>query len=531
VGGASRLSQKGAYLCAIAKHGYPVPAGFILPAEIGVDFDRGRLSEDELDQLLRSGLSFLEQEVGNGFGNGSRPLLVSVRSGTAISVPRLTETVLNVGITRDLVTCAVPDGEVEVFHRECYVRFLASLIAAVRDADADEHNAARKVLLDDLGAAGTAAALGELAGQYEAAFLRQSGVAVPADPFEQLRLAVRLAFAGWRREGVQRYLGERRIKGAGGVAVIVQQMVFGNMGGTSGAGVGFSRSPATGEARLYGEYMPRGQAADALTGRGIDLADIARLSSDVHAELVHMVKRLERDFRDMQDFEFTIEGGKLFLLQTRPGCRMAVASVRIACDLHDEGIVTAREAGELVNQSHINELRKPVFPPAAKTTAVRIGRGLPAAPGVGVGEACFDLDEFIRRASDGASLILVMEDAEALLRTRGDELAEALSLAQGIVAGGGSMSGVVSALARQNGLSCVMRVRVSMEEDGRSGRIGNQEVRRGDVLSVDGTSGEVFYGIVRKVAPEPDENLSRILNWKDNTGGWLTAVIRWINRR
>lgn len=518
-GGASELGQKGASLVEMAAGGYPVPAGFVIPTSVCADLTaaRARAARLRLDGLLADGVAWLQERSQRVFGRSPRPLLLSVRSGAAVSIPGLTEPVLNIGLTPRLIDHLSAGEGTAVFFHDCYARYLASLLAAV-DEDADDLvGDLRGEVLDCRAAVRPAEALHGLCRRIEGEIRSRTGDGAPGDAPSQLRQAVELALAGWKRDAPRRYLRHRSIKNVRGVAVVVQEMVFGNLDGSSGAGAGFSRNPRTGEPDLYGEYLQRGQGTDALTGRGVSLEDFAQSDPDAHEHLVRLVAGLERDFRDLQDFEFTVERGEVFLLQTRPGKTLAQAAVRIASDLVDEGVITPQEAAGRITQEQIEQLQRPVFDPAARSRAVLLCRGLPASPDTGTGGLSFSPRDCIRRAAEGEPIVLVLDDPAS-----GHDkaaLLEALSVAQALVSAEGTMTSDPAVITRQVPLPYVAAAAPLAFDPVRSrARLGQQWLGTGDAISVDGSSGEVFLGALPQMTPPPGEYLGRVLEWRARRG-------------
>src|SRR6478672_6066562 len=436
------LGGKGAGLAEMTNAGLPVPPGFTITTEACNDyFAAGEKLPDGLWDDVLASVKEVEQETGKGFGNPANPLLVSVRSGAKFSMPGMMDTVLNLGLNEETLQGLIALTGNERFGWDAYRRFIQMFGRIVMDVRAERFDhalEARKaaisvaaqdtdLMVDDLKA---------LVEEFKAIVRKDTGEDFPTDPNDQLDKAIKAVFASWFGKRARDYRASQKIADDLGTAVNVVSMVFGNMGDDSGTGVAFTRDPNTGERALFGEYLTNAQGEDVVAG--IRTAPkIAQMATDmpaVYDEFQQIAQQLERHYRDVQDLEFTIEKGRLFMLQTRSAKRTAAAAVRIATDLVDEGLITKEEALGRIEPAHVDQLLRDQFDPAARTAATRLAKGLNASPGAAVGKAVFDADTAVEWAANGERVVLVR------IETSPDDF-HGMAVAQGILtARGGATS-------------------------------------------------------------------------------------------
>jgi len=511
------LGGKGANLAEMSSIGLPVPPGFTITTECC-----GFYSEHDgewpagLEHQVRTGIAQMEEETGTRFGDASNPLLVSVRSGAAVSMPGMMDTVLNLGLNDAVVDgLAKHSGNVR-FAYDAYRRFIDMFGDVVMDVkhghfeDAmDALKIARKVSLDvDL----TDEDLKELVDQYKSIFEEHSGRMFPEDPYEQLRLSINAVFESWESDRAEKYRRINKIKSLIGTAVNVQAMVFGNMGPGSGTGVLFTRNPSTGENKLYGEFLVDAQGEDVVAGIRTP-EDISQMESEfpeAYAELVETTKRLEDHYQNMQDIEFTVQDGKLYLLQTRNGKRTGTAAIKIAVDMVEEGIVEKEIAvRDLVEPTHLDQLLHPQFKDTTTYQADVIATGLPASPGAAVGQVIFSADEAEQAAVEGRKVILVR------IETSPEDVG-GMNAAQGILTSRGGMTSHAAVVARGWGKPCVAGCgELSIDYDTASFTNGTYTVKEGDWISINGSTGEIILGSQKLVEAALTGEFATFMTWVD----------------
>jgi pyruvate, orthophosphate dikinase len=506
------LGGKGANLGEMTRIGVPVPPGFTITTEAC----RWYLQHDALPPDLReeatSQLRRLESQLGRGFGAAEHPLLVSVRSGAADSMPGMMDTILNLGLNdQTAATLAASAGE--RFAYDSYRRFVQMYGDVVLGVP---HDRFEGLLRAQKLAAGVtddteldAAALRDLVARYKELVQQSTGAAFPDDPDAQLWGAIEAVFRSWFTPRAVAYRRMHRIPDDLGTAVTVMAMVYGNMGEDSATGVTFTRDPSTGEPRLFGEFLLNAQGEDVVAGirDPLPIADMAQVLPTAYAELVAVQARLERHYRDMQDIEFTVERGHLYLLQTRRGKRTAAAAVRIAVDMTEEGLITPSEAVLRVDPAQFEQLLHRRLDPDARVDVLTTG--LPASPGAATGRVVFDPDEAQRRGEAGEAVILVREE------TSPDDFA-AMVAARGILTTRGGMTSHAAVVARQMGKCCVAGARLLSVDEERGQLIADgRVVRAGDWLTLDGGTGRVILGEVATAEPEFSPQFWRLMEWAD----------------
>ena len=507
------LGGKGAGLAEMSRLGNPVPPGFTITTEVCAWFqDHGGAYPEGLDREVDQHLAQLEEQCGQRFGDPGDPLLVSVRSGAARSMPGMMDTVLNLGLSDSIVEALIARGVDERFVLDSYRRLLTMYGDVVLEVP---HHSFEKILGDARKRQGatndfelTPESLRGVVADFQR-IIAEAGRPFPQDPKEQLWGAIRAVFQSWNNARAREYRRIEKITGLLGTAVNVQSMVFGNMGDDSGTGVGFTRNPATGEKKFYGEYLLNAQGEDVVAGVRTPLP-IANLEKDmpkVYKQLYDTTKKLEKHYRDIQDFEFTIEKGKLFMLQTRTGKRTAAAAVKIAIDLVGEKLITKEEALLRVEPIQLDQLLHPVFDPKAKKDVIT--KGLPASPGAATGQAVFTADVAVEWKEAGKKVILVR------LETSPDDI-HGMDAAEGILTARGGMTSHAAVVARGMGKTCVAGCEtIKVDEHGRKFSVGSVTVKEGDWISLNGSTGEVINGKVQTMDAELSGDFSTLMSWAD----------------
>ncbi|MCS7127240.1 MAG: pyruvate, phosphate dikinase [Thaumarchaeota archaeon] len=506
------LGGKGYGLVEMSAAGLPVPPGLVITTEACKEYYRngGRTPEGLMEQVAEK-LKQLEAKTGKRLGDPERPLLVSVRSGAPYSMPGMMDTILNVGMNDEVVKALARATGNERFAYDAYRRLLQMFGRIVLGIPGEmfesvlrRHKEREGVKHDHELSVG---ALKSIVEEFKAIIEEHSGKEFPQDPREQIRMAIEAVFRSWNNPRAVEYRRYYRISDELGTAVNIQTMVFGNMGFDSGTGVGFTRDPSTGEKRLYGEYLPNAQGEDVVAGIRTPLP-IESVDPELRKKLMEVADLLERHFRDMQDFEFTVESGKLYLLQTRNGKRTAQAAVKIAVDMVREGLITVEEALVRVEPSELVHLLHRRLDPRAKVQP--IARGLNASPGVATGKVVFTVEEAVRLSSRGERVILVRPE------TTPDDI-KGIIAAQGVLTSRGGMTSHAAVVTRGMGKPAVVgceSIRIDLEAE-QFVTEGGVVVRKGDVITIDGSTGNVMLGEVPTVEPEMTEELRTLLGWAD----------------
>jgi pyruvate,orthophosphate dikinase len=520
------LGGKGANLAEMSSLGLPVPPGFTITTEACVHYySNGQTYPDALAGQVAAGLKTVEAVVGKTFGDARNPLLVSVRSGARASMPGMMDTVLNLGLNDETVEGLAALSGDRRFAFDSYRRFItmySSVVLGLSHDDfeevLDDHKDRLGVTIDtDLSAADWE----KVVVDYKAVVEDRLGHAFPQDPHDQLWGAVSAVFASWMNDRAKFYRRMHDIPESWGTAVNVQSMVFGNMGETSATGVAFTRNPSTGEARLYGEFLINAQGEDVVAGirtpqsltkagreeMGETAPSMEEAMPVVFTEFVDVVGRLESHYRDMQDIEFTVEQGRLWMLQTRNGKRTAKSALKIAVDLAAEGVISEEEAVSRVEPSALDQLLHPTLDPKASRTVV--ASGLPASPGAATGRIVFDADEAERLSQLGDAVILVREETSP-------EDIHGMHAARGIVTARGGMTSHAAVVARGMGRPCVCGIN-ELSIDDRAGTFTarGRTFRAGDIITIDGSKGEVLDGAVAMIEPELTGDFQTLMAWAD----------------
>ncbi len=511
------LGGKGANLAEMTGLGMPVPQGFTITTEACTQYYRdGETINEEIRAQIMEYIGKLEKITGKKFGDMDNPLLVSVRSGARASMPGMMDTILNLGLNDEVVERFAAKTNNRRFAYDSYRRFIQMYSDVVMEvgkkyfeALIDEMKAKKGVKLDtELDADD----LKELARLFKAEYKAKIGTDFPSDPNEQLMGAIRAVFRSWDNPRAIYYRRMNDIPGDWGTAVNVQMMVFGNMGDTSGTGVAFSRNPSTGEKGLYGEYLMNAQGEDVVAGvrtpQPIDM--LKKDNPAVYEQFKNIVEKLEKHYRDMQDMEFTIEEGKLFMLQTRNGKRTAAAAIKIACDLVDEGMIDEKEAVLMIDPKQLDALLHPQFEAAALKKATPIARALPASPGAACGKIVFTAEDATKWATEKKEKVVLVR-----LETSPEDI-EGMHYAQGILTVRGGMTSHAAVVARGMGTCCVSGCgEIQIDEENKTFTLGGKTFVEGDYISLDGSTGNIYGEAIKTVAATVSGDFGRIMAWAD----------------
>ena len=512
------LGGKGAGLAEMTNAGLPVPPGFTITTEACNDyFAAGQRLPDGLWEDVLQAVGEVERETGKGLGDPANPLLVSVRSGARESMPGMMDTVLNLGLNERTLSGLIALTGNERFGWDAYRRFIQMFGRIVLEVPADKFDAAFEAEKASRGADQDtdldAAALREVAARFKAIVRAATGRDFPTDPRDQLELAIKAVFGSWFGKRAVDYRNNQKIPHDLGTAVSVVTMVFGNMGDDSGTGVAFTRDPNTGEKSLFGEYLTNAQGEDVVAGIRTPrkISQMAEELPEVYRQFEEIAERLEGHYRDVQDLEFTIERGRLFMLQTRNAKRTALAAVKIAADLVAEGVISEREALARIHPDHVDQLLRDQFDPRAKADARRLARGLNASPGAAVGRAVFSADTAVEWVARGEQVVLVR------IETSPDDF-HGMAVAQGILTARGGATSHAAVVARQIGKPCVAGCHeLHVDYGAGSASADGLTFREGDQISLDGATGEVFLGALPTVEVRFEEQaeLQQVLRWAD----------------
>ncbi len=516
------LGGKGANLAQMWKIGLPVPPGFIITTEACHEYWKEQDFILNIWDDVKAAVARVEALAGKTFGGENDPLLVSVRSGAPVSMPGMMDTILNLGLNDRTVTALAEAAGDERFAYDSYRRFIQMFSDVVMEVD---HASFEKKLHEKKAQNGvkddnqlSADALKELVGEYKT-IVKEAGKDFPADPWQQLRLAIDAVFRSWNTPRAVTYRKINNIPESYGTAVSVVTMVFGNLGNDCGTGVCFTRSPSTGENRLFGEYLINAQGEDVVAGirTPVEISQLATAMPDVYIEFCRIAKLLEEHYKDAQDIEFTVERGKLYILQTRNGKRTAAAAVKVAMDMYREGLIDERTAVERVAPDQVEQLLHPQIDPKAKV--VPLVKGLPASPGAAAGFVVFDADEAAERGEKGEKVILVRPE------TTPDDI-HGLFASQGVVTAHGGMTSHAAVVARGLGKPCVSGAEsIKINFTAETFTVGKTTVKKNDFITIDGTKGEVILGKVELMEPQFDDDFRELLKMADR----ISTLDVWAN--
>ena len=518
------LGGKGANLAEMTSIKLPVPAGFTITTECcAAYYKHGRKFPKGLLDQCEKAVKLLEKETGKKFGSTSNPLLLSVRSGAAVSMPGMMNTILNLGLNDDAVLGLANKSGNERFAYDSYRRLInmyGDVVLEVSheyfEAEFDKVKAAEGVEDDtDVSVEG----LIQLCDMYKAVVKKHAGIDFPQDPMEQLALAIEAVFSSWMIDKAVIYRRIEGITGLAGTAVNVQTMVFGNMGDDCGTGVAFTRNPATGQNKFYGEFLVNAQGEDVVAGIRTPqpVAEMPKwkapnkktVGKEAHATLMKIKSILEKHYKDVQDIEFTIEQGKLFMLQTRTGKRTGAAAVKIACDMVKEKLITEKEAVKRIPAGDLTQLLLPSFDGAAKKAAKALTVGLPASPGAAFGKPAFSAEEAVERSHAGEKVILVRKETSP-------EDVDGMHNAAGILTSTGGMTSHAAVVARGWGKCCVAGAgEIHINEKSKKFTVNGKSFGVKDVISIDGSTGEVFAGEMKTVEPKLSGDFAKVMKWAD----------------
>ena len=510
------LGGKGANLAEMTNIGLPVPQGFTITTEACTQYyEDGRQINDAIMAEIMEYIEKMEQITGKKFGDHENPLLVSVRSGARASMPGMMDTILNLGLNEDVVDVIAKKSNNPRWAWDCYRRFIQMYSDVVMEVGKKyfeqliDEMKARKGVTQDVEL--TAEDLKELAGQFKAEYKAKIGQDFPSDPKEQLLGAIKAVFRSWDNPRANVYRRDNDIPYSWGTAVNVQSMAFGNMGDDCGTGVAFTRNPATGEKKLMGEFLTNAQGEDVVAGvrTPMPIDQMAEKFPEAYAQFVEVCRTLEDHYRDMQDMEFTVEHGQLYMLQTRNGKRTAPAALKIACDLVDEGMISEQQAVAMIDPRNLDTLLHPQFDPTALKATEPVGKALPASPGAACGKIVFNAEDAKEWAARGEKVVLVR------LETSPEDI-EGMKAAQGILTVRGGMTSHAAVVARGMGKCCVSGCgAIVMDEENKQFTLAGKTYHEGDWLSLDGSTGNIYDGAMPTVDASVGGDFGRIMAWAD----------------
>ena len=507
------LGGKGANLSEMTNIGLPVPYGFTITTEVcNLFYDLGKRYPEGLENQIEENLKKLEEKMGMVLGDEKNPLLVSVRSGAAISMPGMMDTVLNLGLNDKTIIALIEKTKNERFCWDSYRRFVQMFGNVVMDVEHDKFEEALQSKKDKknikFDTELTAEDLKELVEDYKKIIKEAKGKDFPQDPREQLEMAIDAVFDSWNNKRAVSYRNLHDIPHNIGTAVNVQAMVFGNMGQNSGTGVAFTRDPATGEDKFYGEYLMNAQGEDVVAGIRTPqhISKLKEEMPEIYKQLIDIRKKLEEHYKDMQDVEFTIQKGKLYMLQTRTGKRTAAAALQVAVDMVDQGYIDKKTAVTRVEPQMLDQLLHKQLDKKAKKNAELLTKGLPASPGAALGKVVFDADTAVEEAKS-ENVVLVRTETSP-------EDIQGMAVAQGILTARGGMTSHAAVVARGMGKCCVAGAEdIKVFEDKQYFEVNGSRVNKGDWVTLDGSTGEVFKGKISVVDPEIGKNFKKFMSW------------------
>lgn len=510
------LGGKGANLAEMTNIGLPVPYGFTISTEACNDFYKNdqKVSNDIEKQIMEN-IEKLENVSGKKFGDISNPLLVSVRSGAAISMPGMMDTILNLGLNDESVEGLSSKTNNPRFCYDSYRRFIQMYGDVALDIpkykfDRVLENVKEKnncKMDTDL----TVEHLKEIIEKYKTLYLRETGDDFPQNPIRQLMIAVEAVFKSWNNSRAISYRNLYEISHEIGTAVNIQSMVFGNMGNDSGTGVAFTRNPATGENKVFGEFLINAQGEDVVAGirTPLEIDELKNIMPEIYDEFIETANKLENHYKDMQDIEFTIEQGKLFFLQTRTGKRTAEAAIRVATEMVEENLISKEEAISRVDVKSLDQLLHPTFDPETMKNAIPLAKGLPASPGAATGKIYFNAEDAVLAASDGEKVILVRKETSP-------EDIDGMTKSEGILTARGGMTSHAAVVARGMGKCCVSGCsEIYVDEELKIFRVGETELHEGEYISLDGSTGNIYQGSIKTVEAKITGTFNKLMMWAD----------------
>ena len=510
------LGGKGANLAEMTNIGLPVPQGFTITTEACTQYyEDGQKINDEIFAEIMEYIEKMEGITGKKFGDMENPLLVSVRSGARASMPGMMDTILNLGLNEDVVDVIAKKSNNPRWAWDCYRRFIQMYSDVVMEVGKKYFEQLIDKMKEERGVTQdvelTAEDLKELAGQFKAEYKSKIGADFPSDPKEQLMGAVKAVFRSWDNPRANVYRRDNDIPYSWGTAVNVQSMAFGNMGDDCGTGVAFTRNPATGEKKLMGEFLTNAQGEDVVAGvrTPMPIDQMAEKFPEAYAQFVEVCRTLEDHYRDMQDMEFTVEHGQLYMLQTRNGKRTAPAALKIACDLVDEGMISEQQAVAMIDPRNLDTLLHPQFDPAALKAAAPVGKALPASPGAACGKIVYSAEDAKEWAARGEKVVLVR------LETSPEDI-EGMKAAQGILTVRGGMTSHAAVVARGMGKCCVSGCGdIKMDEENKKFELAGKTYVEGDWISLNGSTGNIYDGAIPTVDATIGGEFGRVMGWAD----------------
>jgi pyruvate,orthophosphate dikinase len=508
------LGGKGANLAEMTNVGVPVPPGFTISSELCVEYLRRKKYPKILKQDIEKGINRVEKLTGKRFGDKKNPLLFSVRSGARASMPGMMDTILNLGLNDSTINGVIKKTDDKRFAYDCYRRFIQMYSDIVLDIPRSKFEKFIDGLKEKRGLKYDVELTGddwfEIVKKFKKLVLQEKKRPFPGDPREQLWGAIGAVFNSWNNPRAKEYRRIYKIPDDWGTAVNVQAMVFGNMGEDSATGVVFTRNPATGENKIYGEFLQNAQGEDVVAGIRTPkkIVELKKIIPAAYKKLVNILKNLEKHYRDLQDVEFTVEQGKLWILQTRAGKRTALANIRIAVDMTTQKLIKKENAVMRVTPAELDQVLHPMIDPTIKYET--LAKGLPASPGAAVGQIVFKSEEAVKWAKDGKKVILVR------LETSADDI-HGMEAAKGFLTARGGMTSHAAVVARGMGKPCIVGCEeISIDMNTKSFTARGTTVKEGDVISVDGTEGKVILGVTKLIEPEMTKEVTQLLKWADS---------------
>ncbi len=510
------LGGKGANLAEMTNLGLPVPQGFTISTEACTRYyEDGKMIAPEIMEQINEALVKMEEICGKKFGDKENPLLVSVRSGARASMPGMMDTILNLGLNEDVVAVLAEKSNNPRWAWDCYRRFIQMYSDVVMEVGKKYFEQLIDKMKEERGVTQdvelTADDLKELASQFKAEYKQKIGTDFPTDPKEQLDGAIKAVFRSWDNPRANVYRRDNDIPYSWGTAVNVQMMAFGNMGDDCGTGVAFTRNPATGEKKLFGEFLTNAQGEDVVAGvrTPMPISQMAEKFPEAFAQFEGVCSTLENHYHDMQDMEFTVEHGKLYMLQTRNGKRTPAAALKIACDLVDEGRIDEKQAVAMIEPRSLDALLHPQFDQKALKAAPVIGKALAASPGAACGQVVFSAEDAKEWAAKGQKVLLVR------LETSPEDI-EGMKAAQGILTVRGGMTSHAAVVARGMGKCCVSGCSaIKMDEENKKFELAGKTYGEGDWISIDGSTGNIYDGIIPTVEASIAGEFGRVMAWCD----------------